>query len=106
MADLEPLLDAVRRRFAELGPSDCRQQSFLAHLRTLGRWEAGGVVHADPGAVEFPDRLPIAFAVCSTECGGSQFIVEGGTQECQRCGDLMFRTATAVYKPESPLRSG
>jgi hypothetical protein len=46
---------------------------------------------------EFPETVPIAYAVCHSDCGTKQLIVDGSTQECQRCGRLMFRTEVKEY---------
>jgi len=96
--EVESLLEAIRSRFTSLGPNKCRRESFLAHLRSLGRWEADGGIYPDPGKVTFPEKIHISFAVCNEECGVREFIVDGSTQECQRCGDLMFRTEVAEYQ--------
>jgi len=95
---IENLFDAIRSRFESLGPQKCRSESFLAHLRSLGRWEADGGNYPDPGDVAFPEKIHISFAVCNAECGVGEFIVDGSTQECQKCGDLMFRTDVAEYQ--------
>lgn len=50
--------------------------------------------------VSFPKELQIAYAVCSEECGRREFIVDGSSQVCQRCGKLMFRTEVRLYKFE------
>jgi hypothetical protein len=96
--EIEDLLNAIRSRFESLGPQECRRESFLAHLRSLGHWESDGGNYPDPGEVAFPEKIHISFAVCNQECGVSEFIVDGSTQECQRCGDLMFRTDVAEYQ--------
>lgn len=96
--EIENLLDAIRSRFTNLGPSSCRRESFLAHLRSLVRWESDGGVYPDPGEVTFPEKIHVAYAVCNSDCGVREFIVDGSTQECQKCGDLMFRTDVAEYE--------
>jgi hypothetical protein len=96
--EIENLLNAIHSRFTSLGPQEHRRESFLAHLRSLGRWESDGGDHPDQGEVAFPERIHIAFAVCNQECGVREFIVDGSTQECQTCGDLMFRTDVAEYQ--------
>ena len=48
--------------------------------------------------VEFPESIHVAFAVCTKKCGVREFIVDGSTQRCQCCGELMFRTESAQYK--------
>ena len=47
--------------------------------------------------VEFPEELPVAYAVCGRECGRTSFIVDGQTQVCEHCGRLMFRTEVRKY---------
>ena len=91
-------LQTVRVRFDELGPQAHKRESFIAHLRSLGRWEADAADYPDPGVVSFPERLHVAYAVCHPECGAREFIVDGSTQKCQKCGGLMFRTDVAEYR--------
>jgi len=47
--------------------------------------------------VAFPVEIQIAYAVCGSECGNREFIVDGQSQVCQHCGKLMFRTETRKY---------
>lgn len=54
--------------------------------------------------VRFPESLPIAYAVCSRECGNRQFIVDGSTQVCEYCGGLMFRISTRTYLKKRAAR--
>jgi hypothetical protein len=96
--DLDALFGAIRARLEQLGPQPRRRESFLAHLRSLGRWEADATDYQQPGGVSFPERLHVAFAVCHSECGVREFIVDGSTQECQTCGANMFRTDVAEYR--------
>lgn len=42
--------------------------------------------------MQFPEEISIALAVCTRNCGTTEFIVDGSTQVCQHCGSLMFRT--------------
>jgi len=99
MADeLSELFEAIRRRYENIGPSQCRQESFLAHIRSLATWEADASDYPDLGSVTFPREVEIAYAMCHPECGRNEFIVDGSTQECQYCGALMFRTETATYR--------
>ena len=51
----------------------------------------------DDNKVQFPPYIPIAYAVCGKECANRQWIVDGGPQVCERCGNLMFRTAVRWY---------
>ena len=96
--DLEALFGVIRARLEELGPQAHRRESFIAHLRSLGRWEADADDYPDPGRVSFPERLHVAFAVCHPECGATEFVVDGSTQECQNCGGHMSRTDVAEYR--------
>lgn len=96
--DLDGLVEAIRRRFHDLGPQACRRESFLAHLRALATWESDRNDYPDPGEVSFPEDLSVACAVCHPECGQQELIVDGSTQECQRCGSRMFRTEVASYR--------
>jgi hypothetical protein len=48
--------------------------------------------------VKFPETEYITYAVCSKECGNTEFIVDGSTQICDHCGKSMFRTAVAEYR--------
>lgn len=95
---LDALLEAVRRRYEDLGPHAHRRESFLAHLHSLATWEADAHDYPVPGTVSFPLEISVAYAVCHPECGQREFIVDGSTQECQRCGSLMFRTEVANYR--------
>jgi hypothetical protein len=51
----------------------------------------------DAGIEDFPDEIYIAFAVCGMDCGHSEFIVDGQTQECEICHRQMFRTEVRKY---------
>src|SRR5262249_25343291 len=96
--DVDALFEGIRARLEELGPQSHRRESFVAHLRSLSRWERDRADYPNPGTVSFPEALHVAFAVCHPECGSQEFVVDGGTQECQRCGGLMFRTDVAKYR--------
>lgn len=52
----------------------------------------------DDDAVQFPEHIHIAYAVCSKECGHAEFIVDGSTQICHYCGKMMFRTTVHKYR--------
>lgn len=52
----------------------------------------------EPKDICFPKEIFISFAVCSKECGNSEFIVDGSTQICEYCGKNMFRTEVRKYK--------
>ena len=51
----------------------------------------------DPDSIVFPEETWIAYAVCRTECGNAEFIVDGQTQVCDRCYDQLFRTEVRKY---------
>jgi hypothetical protein len=95
-SELEKLLAGIAARYAEIREGSAQQESFLAHVRALGNLEREPRDYPD-AVGEFPETLSIAYAVCHPDCGTEQFIVEGSTQECQRCGRLMFRNATKEY---------
>jgi hypothetical protein len=95
--DFEDMFSRIRVRYATIIKNSSRMESFLLHLRSLGEWEEGRKENPEETA-EFPQDIWIAYAVCYPDCGRMEFIVEGSTQECQRCGRLMFRTETQLYE--------
>jgi hypothetical protein len=48
-------------------------------------------------AIDFPQQVYIAFAVCHKGCGRREFIVDGSTQVCHYCGKMMFRICSRQY---------
>lgn len=48
-------------------------------------------------SIDFPQGIFVAFAVCKKECGNQEFIVDGGTQICDKCGKSMFRIVSKGY---------
>ncbi|ATQ70978.1 hypothetical protein Ms3S1_p20840 (plasmid) [Methylosinus sp. 3S-1] len=95
--DWDAVFTGIRRRFDEVKTNPRRGKSFLDHVYNLQNWEADGLTYPSVTPV-FPDRIFVAYAVCQPDCGEEQLIVEGGTQECQRCGRLMFRVETMCYQ--------
>jgi hypothetical protein len=95
--DIEAVLEAIRKRHHELENAPQYRESFVAHLKSLSRAHTEEIDYPDPGKVTFPARVHVAFAVCQPTCGIQEFIVDGSTQECQKCGALMFRTEVAEY---------
>jgi hypothetical protein len=97
--DWETLFASIRQRYVDLqGGSASRLRSFLSHVESLGAWEADGSLNTIMEAqAAFPETLFVAFATCHVDCGAAEFIVEGSTQECQRCGRLLFRHTTKEY---------
>src|SRR5580704_12043967 len=94
--ELDALLSRVATRYAQIRKVSVEAESFIAHVRSLGDWQGDPMDYPDVVA-EFPAAVPIANAVCHPDCGTKQFIVVGSTQECQRCGRLMFRTEVKEY---------
>ncbi len=95
--DIDVLLEAVRERHVQFGPDDEGKKRLLDHLRNLVRLDEEPLDYDQDCTGEFPERIPVAFAVCHPECGRREFIVDGSTQACQRCGGLMFRAETRWY---------
>jgi len=96
--ELEMLISQIRNRHAEVRSNSSQYNSFIAHLRALASWEREPMDYPEVNAY-FPESICLAYAVCHPDCGVMQVIVDGSTQECQRCGRLMFRTAIKEYKP-------
>ncbi len=92
----DELLCRIIRRYSELGPSKSRRESFLWHVESLATWENESMDYPDL-EVEFPTEVTVAYAVCHPDCGVREFIVEGSTQECQRCGRNLFRLESRKY---------
>lgn len=95
--ELEEMISRIRARYATIGKDSPRMESFLLHLRALGQWEQDRTDYPTVTA-NFPNTVDVAYAVCHPDCGTKQLIVDGSTQECQRCGRLMFRTAVQEYE--------
>ena len=95
----ETLFASIRKRYVDLQRgSSSRLQRFLRHVENLGVWEADGSLDTMAEAqATFPQTLFVAFASCHADCGAAEFIVEGSTQECQRCGRLLFRHSSKEY---------
>ncbi len=97
--ELEPLLDAVRVRYAELTDARCQRKVFLKRLGNLGRFGAEPMDYPVPEGVELPKELEIALAVCHPECGNQALVVvEGGPQGCDCCGGTMYPAEIATYR--------
>ena len=97
MSDLDDIISAIRARLAETAPNSDEREAILAHLRSLARWNREPMDYPEPAGVTFPATLPISFAVCHPECGASEFLVDGASQECEYCGGSLFRTETREY---------
>ena len=96
-AELQTMISQIRTRFTKLGKDSPRMESFLLHVRSLGQWEQDPIDYPEVTA-SFPNTMHIAYAVCHPDCGTKELIVDGSTQECQRCGRLMFRTDVQEYE--------
>ena len=95
--ELEDLISRIRARHATIPRNSSQMESFLLHLRSLGRWEQDPMDYPTVTA-SFPGTVNVAYAVCHPDCGTKQLIIDGSTQECQRCGRLMFRTEVQEYE--------
>lgn len=95
---LDSLYKAISRRLKELPDGSCARGDVLGHLMALARFNAQPNDYPQVEKVEFPQSMHVAYAVCHPECGCREFIVDGSTQECQRCGALMFRTEVKEYQ--------
>ncbi len=98
--ELEPLIEAIHRRYSQLTDDDCQRRLFLNRLRTLGTFGAEAADYQEPEEeAELPKELEIAFAVCHPECGNQAFlIIEGGPQSCDRCGGTMLPVKFGNYR--------
>jgi hypothetical protein len=96
--DWNTLFSKIKGRYAEL-VSQSRRDSFLSHVQSLGDWETESYsdIQSEETTAQFPDEIYVAFAICDERCGVQEFIVDGSTQECQRCGRNMFRTEVRKY---------
>ena len=95
---LDSLFKAISRRLNELPEGSCARAAVIAHLKALARFNEEPNDYPKEAKADFPQSVLVAYAVCHPECGCRELIVEGSTQECQRCGSLMFRTESKEYK--------
>jgi len=98
---LDAILDEIRKRFNSLRENSNEQRDFLANLKSLARWNSEPMDYPQVKDPAFPATINVAHAVCHPECGRQEFIVDGSTQKCQRCGGLMFRGKVVEYKREN-----
>lgn len=98
-SELDPILDSIRKRFAELTDVQCQRKVFLKRLQGLTRFGAEPMDYVTPENPELPKELEIGYAVCHPECGNQAYIVvEGGPQTCDSCGGTMMPTEMAIYR--------
>ena len=95
--ELEKIFKDIENRYSELN-STCDKESLIQSLISISRWNNEPMDYPDTTGVEFPDSIHIAHATCHPECGVQEFIVDGSTQRCQRCGSLMFRSEVREYQ--------
>lgn len=97
--ELEPLLEAIRRRFSQLTDDKCQRTLFLNHLRTMGRFGCEPIDYEEPLEAELPKEVEIGYAVCHPECGNQAMVViEGGPQSCDCCGGAMLPVKIGTYR--------
>jgi hypothetical protein len=97
--ELEPFLEALRKRYAELTDARCQRKVFLKRLGNLARFGAEPMDYPEPEGVELPKELEVALAVCHPECGNQALVVvEGGPQGCDCCGGTMYPTEVGMYR--------
>ena len=95
------LFDNILKRYLELGPNSERRLSFIRHVENLSQWESDISDIEEEFIVPlliFPPEIYVSLASCHPNCGTQEFIVDGSTQECQRCGRLMFRFESRKYQ--------
>ncbi len=97
MDDIEDLLKAIKDRYSKFTIENDVMKDFISHLKSIARWHNEPMDYPEIKDTEFPESINVAYAVCHPECGKKELIVDGSTQECQRCGSLMFRTEVAEY---------
>jgi len=97
--ELDDLIVRIKKRYDEVGldKNPSKRERFVMHLQSLGHWEKDPMDYPEEATATFPESVHVAYAVCHPNCGRQEFIIEGSTQECQRCGGLMFRTTTQEY---------
>ncbi len=95
---IDDLIKNIRAHAAKIMQhnSASKRERFLLHLESLSHWEDEPNDYPNAKPV-FPETLQVAYAVCHPNCGRQELIVEGSTQECQNCGQNMFRVETKEY---------
>jgi hypothetical protein len=96
--EIDIIFSKIKKQLSELPEGSNIKNDLISHLRSLARWYNEPMDYPEASNIDFPDTLDIAYAVCHPECGAKEFIVDGNTQECQKCGSLMFRTDVRSYK--------
>jgi len=96
--NIDDILKAIKDRYSQLSIDNDVKIDFINHLRSIARWHNEPMDYPEIKDIKFPDSIHVAYAVCHPECGAREFIVDGSTQECQRCGSLMYRTEVVEYR--------
>lgn len=106
--ELEPLLEAIRKRFSQLTDEKCHRRLFLNHLRTLTCFGSEPIDYEEPEESSLPKELEIGYAVCHPNCGNQAFVViEGGPQHCDCCGGTMLPVKFGTYRLiRDPIHNG
>jgi hypothetical protein len=97
LPDFDTLFAEIRARYDTLPARADARTDFVAHLRSLARFIDEPMDNPRPATVAFPAEMAVAYAVCHPEWGAAQLIVDGSTQECQRCGGSHYRTEVRTY---------
>jgi hypothetical protein len=98
--ELQSIFDAIKKKYNNLN-NPCDKKDFVNSLRMMSKWNDSVNYPEIRGKIKFPETIHIAYAVCNTECGAKEFIVDGGTQRCQHDGGLMFRGPVRQYRLSS-----
>jgi hypothetical protein len=94
---IDSLLCEVKKRYESLPENKEIRNSYIRHLNSLARWYDEPMDYPEVKKVKFPKVIFISYAVCHPECGAREFLVDGSTQRCQKCGGLLFRTEVKKY---------
>lgn len=95
---IDDLIQKIREHAAKImtQKSSSKRERFLMHLESLGHWENDPMDYPE-AKPDFPETVHVAYAVCHPNCGRKELIIDGSTQECQSCGQLMYRIDTKEY---------
>src|ERR1700741_2088749 len=94
--EIEHLLSRIKDRYGQIKHHSTKRNRFLLHLESLGRWENEPMDYPKV-TPDFPSVVSVAYAVCHPNCGTKELIIDGSTQECQRCGSNLFRISVEQY---------
>ena len=97
--EFDKIFDDIKKQYLKLKNSNDKE-SFILKLKSFAKFNEEPNDYKEPEVINFPELIHLAYAVCHPECGVEEYIVDGSTQVCQRCGSLMYRTEVAKYKKE------